>query len=69
MISSPMPGNPVSALVTFYLFVVPALRKMSGWESPQLTKIKARVRNVMLLVNGTPIFLFLGWGEGVEKGE
>jgi len=25
-----LPGNPVSSLVTFHLFVVPALRKMSG---------------------------------------
>ena len=26
-----LPGNPASALVTFYVFVVPALRKMGGW--------------------------------------
>jgi len=26
-----LPGNPASALVTFYVFVVPALRRMGGW--------------------------------------
>jgi gephyrin len=33
----------VSALVTFYLFVLPALRKMSGHPSPNLTQIKVKV--------------------------
>ncbi|KAF8607848.1 hypothetical protein BDV93DRAFT_519847 [Ceratobasidium sp. AG-I] len=27
-----LPGNPASALVTFYLFVVPALRRLGGWS-------------------------------------
>ncbi|GAA5930438.1 bifunctional molybdopterin adenylyltransferase MobB/molybdopterin molybdotransferase MoeA family protein [Sporobolomyces koalae] len=36
-----LPGNPASALVTFYLFVMPALRKMEGrrqgeWELPRV---------------------------------
>ncbi|TEB32222.1 hypothetical protein FA13DRAFT_1841858, partial [Coprinellus micaceus] len=26
-----LPGNPASAFVTFYVFVLPALRKLSGW--------------------------------------
>ncbi|CAE6404803.1 unnamed protein product [Rhizoctonia solani] len=26
-----LPGNPASALVTFYLFVLPALRRLGGW--------------------------------------
>jgi gephyrin len=26
-----LPGNPASALVTFYIFVVPALRRLGGW--------------------------------------
>jgi gephyrin len=26
-----LPGNPASALVTFYLFVLPALRSLGGW--------------------------------------
>lgn len=36
-----LPGNPASALVTFYLFVLPALRKLDGrrpeeWELPRV---------------------------------
>ncbi|GAA5983890.1 hypothetical protein JCM11641_006411 [Rhodosporidiobolus odoratus] len=36
-----LPGNPASALVTFYVFVLPALRKMEGrregeWELPRV---------------------------------
>ncbi|KAL7415890.1 MoaB/Mog domain-containing protein [Mrakia frigida] len=27
-----LPGNPASALVTFYVFVVPALRALGGWK-------------------------------------
>ncbi|CEL59348.1 Gephyrin OS=Homo sapiens GN=GPHN PE=1 SV=1 [Rhizoctonia solani AG-1 IB] len=27
-----LPGNPASALVTFYLFVLPALRRLGGWS-------------------------------------
>lgn len=39
-----LPGNPVSAMVTFNLFVLPALRKLAGFQHPQLTKIKAKLR-------------------------
>ena len=38
-----LPGNPVSSLVTFYLFVVPALRKMAGWPDPRLRRVQARL--------------------------
>ena len=30
-----LPGNPASALVTFYVFVVPALRIMGGWPEKE----------------------------------
>ncbi len=36
-------GNPVSATVTFYLFVLPALRKMAGWKHFNLTEILVKV--------------------------
>ena len=36
-----LPGNPVSSLVTFYLFAVPALRKLAGWADPQLPRVQA----------------------------
>ncbi|PHH68997.1 hypothetical protein CDD82_137 [Ophiocordyceps australis] len=34
-----LPGNPASALVTFYLFVLPALHKMSGQSPVSLPKV------------------------------
>ena len=36
-----LPGNPVSSLVTYYLLVVPAIRKLAGWPQPRLTRIQA----------------------------
>uniref|UniRef100_A0AAV2KF11 MoeA C-terminal domain-containing protein n=1 Tax=Knipowitschia caucasica TaxID=637954 RepID=A0AAV2KF11_KNICA len=38
-----VPGNPVSAVVTCNLFVIPALRKMQGILDPRPTIIKARL--------------------------
>jgi len=47
-----LPGNPASALVTFYVFVVPALRKMGGWpeKSMELPKVAVQVcfRHIMI---------------------
>lgn len=37
-----LPGNPVSTLVCFYLYVRPALRKMGGRENPGLPRVEAR---------------------------
>lgn len=46
-----LPGNPASALVTFHLFVLPSLRKMSGFPEKQyhLPKIRVRVNSGMRL--------------------
>jgi len=38
-----LPGNPVSSTVCFYLFVLPAVRKMSGHPYPDLPIVKAKV--------------------------
>lgn len=38
-----LPGNPVSSLVTFYLFGVPAMRRMAGWADPHLRRVHARL--------------------------
>lgn len=38
-----LPGNPVSSYVSFYLFVLPALRKMSGLPQEQLPSVRARL--------------------------
>lgn len=46
-----LPGNPASALVTFNVFVVPALRKLGGWEFSgvgcQLPRVRVEVRIVL----------------------
>lgn len=36
-----LPGNPVSSYVTFNLVVVPALRKLAGWQKPLLKRLSA----------------------------
>jgi len=38
-----LPGNPVSALVTFELLVAPALRRLAGHENCMPTTVKARL--------------------------
>lgn len=36
-------GNPVSCAVTFHLFVMPCLWKMSGWKDPHHNEITVKV--------------------------
>lgn len=53
-----LPGNPASALVTFYLFVLPALRKMEGrrsgeWELP---RVPVTVSSLSLSLGAPPSF-------------
>jgi len=45
-----LPGNPASALVTFYVFVIPSLRKLGGWPHHQcsLPKALVQVRHILL---------------------
>ena len=40
-----LPGNPASALVTFHVFVIPALRRLAGWpvSRSHLPRIKVQV--------------------------
>jgi len=44
-----LPGNPVSSSVCFYLFCVPALRKMSGHVNPQWPLLQVRLKNKLKL--------------------
>ena len=44
-----LPGNPVSAAVTFHLVVVPSLRRMMGWRDPRLRRIHAVVSSDLKL--------------------
>lgn len=42
-----LPGNPVSAMVTFEVFLRPALRKMMGHRRPEVPRILARARKAI----------------------
>ncbi|XP_006456684.1 hypothetical protein AGABI2DRAFT_211731 [Agaricus bisporus var. bisporus H97] len=46
-----LPGNPASALVTFHIFVLPALRKLAGWPSNmlELPMVSAELQSPMSL--------------------
>ncbi|XP_031111127.1 molybdopterin biosynthesis protein CNX1 isoform X3 [Ipomoea triloba] len=39
-----LPGNPVGCMVCFHLFVVPAIRHLSGWAHPHLPRVQARLK-------------------------
>ncbi|KAF3455238.1 hypothetical protein FNV43_RR05686 [Rhamnella rubrinervis] len=38
-----LPGNPVSCLVCFHLFVVPTIRHLAGWANPHPLRVEARL--------------------------
>jgi gephyrin len=44
-----LPGNPVSAIVTFYLLVLPALRQFENHPCPQLPKLKVKLTHSIRL--------------------
>lgn len=44
-----LPGNPVSALVTFHLFVLPALKRMAGLEQALLPGIRVKLAHEVSL--------------------
>lgn len=49
-----LPGNPVSSLVTFYLLVAPAIRKLAGWPQPELKRIHAYLEQSLPLDSYRP---------------
>ncbi|XVF19549.1 hypothetical protein REPUB_Repub11eG0121100 [Reevesia pubescens] len=51
-----LPGNPVSCLVCFHLFVVPAIRHLAGWENPHLLRVQARLQQPIKTYPGRPEF-------------
>jgi gephyrin len=50
-----LPGNPASALVMFYVFVLPALRLLGGWEKGrcELPVVKVKIEDRMKLDSRT----------------
>ncbi|KAK0746564.1 MoaB/Mog domain-containing protein [Schizothecium vesticola] len=49
-----LPGNPASALVTFHLFVLPALHQMSGVQPPGLPRVPVVLDHDMALDKARP---------------
>jgi molybdopterin molybdotransferase len=52
-----LPGNPVSAYVSFEVFVVPALRKMMGRTPLNRTLVRARITSAVKSIPGRRQFL------------
>jgi molybdopterin molybdotransferase len=52
-----LPGNPAAALSCFYIYVYPALQKMSGHINFSLTKIKAKSLSNFIKKGDRPQFL------------
>ena len=66
-----LPGNPVSSLVTYYLFVVPALRSLAGWPNPNLRRIQAHLAQALPLDAYRPEFhrATVTWDSSLNNGQ
>lgn len=66
-----LPGNPVSSLVTYYLFVVPALRQLAGWPSPHLRRVQAHLAQPLPLDAYRPEYhrATLTWDSTLNGGQ
>ncbi len=64
-----LPGNPVSTMVTFELFVAPAIDLLSGAEARALPLVEARLAEPLKEKPGLAHFLpaRVGWGGGVPQ--
>jgi len=65
-----LPGNPISSLVTFYLMVVPALRKLAGSPAPELRRVQAHLAQPLPLDAYRPEYhrATLRWDHVLNKG-
>ena len=63
-----LPGNPVSAIVTCHLFVIPALRKMCGMSTPHNTIVSAQLQDDVKL-DARPEYhrVLLDWSTAVPS--
>ncbi len=52
-----LPGNPVSTMVCFYLYVRPALRKMAGRHDLGLPRMRVRCASDIKIANGLTEFI------------
>ncbi len=63
-----LPGNPVSAMVTFYQFVQPALQRLSGQDASPPLRLKAKTASGLKKAPGR-IDYQRGWLETDDQGE
>lgn len=65
-----LPGNPVSCLVCFNLFVIPAIRRLSGWPNPHLTRVHACLKQSLKTDSVRPEFhcAIISWELDNGKG-
>lgn len=52
-----LPGNPASTLTSFYVYVLPALKKRMGFETIHLPKIKRKINTDFTNTSGKSLFL------------
>ena len=52
-----LPGNPASALSSFYIYVLPALKKRMGFEVLHLPQIKRKINSDFTNISGKSLFL------------
>lgn len=52
-----LPGNPASSLTCFYMYVIPAIRKMMGYKHIHLTRNKAKAASEINNQSGKSLFL------------
>jgi len=64
-----LPGNPVSCLVTFQLFVLPALRKLSGHPNPLSPTVDAVMMSKIRLDKHRPEYhrVSLSWDQQTSQ--
>ncbi len=52
-----LPGNPASSLTSFYVYVLPALKKMMGFEDTHLKRIVRKLSTAVINTTGKTLFL------------
>ncbi len=64
-----LPGNPISALITFECFVRPVLGRLCGMKSPELPKMRGELLADMRQTSGRTAFMpaWVFWGEMAGK--
>ncbi len=62
-----LPGNPAAALTCFYIYIVPAIRKMMGGTFEMLEKIEATTETSILKPNARAQFLKAKYKNGNVK--